>query len=184
MRRFVDLTFLDELPPVAERMGFFHILTLSHISPISGSEHGNAKRLSAAVQRARSARKLPVIIAEDADTLKNAARFSSVLVELRTRVDMQFATIARERGVLPIITLDFVRAHPKNIAIAAQSAVLLHRARVPFILATGARAPSDLRGPWEIAAVGRALGLSLPLSLAAVSNNWEPILERLPGVLP
>jgi len=187
VRAFVDLALLDPealsdlggLEPVAKLMGFSRILTLSDVQPIDGKAL-SAQALSTEVHRAKSAGKIPLVLATTAESLKHAARFRGILVELRTRADMQFATIARDRGVLPVITLEFLRAHPKNIATAAQNVVLLHCARIPFVLSTGARAPTDLRGPWEIAAVGRALGLPLPLALSAVSTNWSV----LQGVLP
>jgi RNase P/RNase MRP subunit p30 len=59
----------------------------------------------------------------------------------------------------------------------AQNVRLCYR-KIPILLATFAREPWQVKLPENLAAFGRVLGLSAPLSKAAISKSYEDILKK------
>jgi hypothetical protein len=172
VRRFYDLVRMDDVGEWKDILGFHHVLTTDDFVEINGKK-GEARK---AAKNARESGKIPVYMAESIDNAKEGAWVDNAVMELRTRIDMQVVHIMKERNVAALITLDYIRSDFRSMQNTARNLTLLHKGRVPVLLASGARRVEDLRAPRDIAAVGRILGLTVPQALAAVSDNWEALV--------
>ncbi len=153
-------------------LGYERILTEREWENVTGKK-GDARKNA---RKARQGGKIPVFVADSIEAAKEGAWVENVVIELRTGIDMQVAHIMKEKNVRALITLDYIRSDFRALQNTARNIRILHKARVPTILASGARRVADLRAPREIAAVGHILGLSIPQALSSVSNNWEGLL--------
>ncbi|MDN5358191.1 MAG: RNase subunit p30 [Candidatus Diapherotrites archaeon] len=163
---------MDGVGEWKEILGFHRVLTNDDFIEIHGKK-GEARK---AARKARDAGKIPVYVAESITDAKEGAWVDNAVMELRTRIDMQVVHIMKERNVAALITLDYIRSDFRSMQNAARNLTLLHKGRVPILLASGAKRIEDLRAPRDIAAVGRTLGLTVPQALAAVSDNWEAFI--------
>ena len=167
MRRFYDLVQTESVGNWTERLGFYKIFTARDWAYVK-----NRKEL----ERTRADKKIPVILGDKIEKIKGATWARDVIVDVRTKMDMQAAHIMKDKGMRAMYTLDWIRERPENIRFAAKGIRILHKARVPILLATGARGVECLKAPRDIAAVGILLGMSVPMAYAAVSNNWEGLI--------
>lgn len=172
MRRFYDIVRIESVGNWAEILGYERILTTRDWVEIRGKK-GEAKK---AAKKALKDGKIPVYIAERIDEAKEGTWVENTVMEIRTLIDMQVAHIMKDKNVRALITLDYMRRGMRELQNAARNIVILHKARVPILLASGARKIEDMRAPRDIAAVGKVLGMSIPMALASVSDNWEGIL--------
>ncbi len=172
VRRFYDLVRMEEMGDWANILGYERILTANDWIEIRGKK-GKAR---AAARKARKEGKIPIFVAESIEEAKEGAWVEDSVMEIRTLIDMQVAHIMRDKNVRAIITLEYMRRGFRELQNTARNIILLHKARVPIILASGARREDELRAPRDIAAVGRILGMSIPMALATVSDNWEGIV--------
>ncbi len=167
MRRFYDLVQMEDVGQWGERLGFYKVFTARDWIHVK-----NRKEL----ERARVEGRIPIIQGDRIEKIKGATWAREALVDVRTKMDMQAAHIMKEKGIRAVYTLDWIRERPKNIRFAAKGIRILHKARVPILLATGARNVTCLKAPRDVAAVGIILGMSIPMAYAAVSTNWEGLL--------
>jgi len=172
VRRFYDLVRMEDVGDWAEILGYERILATNDWREIRGKK-GEARK---AARKARKEGKIPVFVAESIEEAKEGAWVEDAIMDVRTPIDMQVAHIMKDKDVRALITLEYMRRGFRELQNTARNIVLLHKARVPILLASGARREEELRAPREIAAVGRILGMSIPMALAAVSDNWEEIL--------
>ncbi len=172
VRRFYDIVRIESVGNWAEILGYERILTTRDWVEIRGKK-GEAKK---AAKKALKDGKIPVYIAERIDEAKEGTWVENTVMEIRTLIDMQVAHIMKDKNVRALITLDYMRRGMRELQNAARNIVILHKARVPILLASGARKIEDMRAPRDIAAVGKVLGMSIPMALASVSDNWEGIL--------
>ncbi len=166
MRRFYDLVAMTDTGQWAERLGYEKILT---------------EGLWRYVETRKDLRKLekgtiPVIRGKDVSTIKNAGWAKEALVNVQTKIDLQAAHLMKMRGQRAMYTLCWMRRSGENLRYAAKGIRILHRAKVPVILASGAEEVRCLAAPRDIVAVGVLLGMSVPMAYASVSTNWEGLI--------
>ena len=89
--------------------------------------------------------------------------------------DEAFLSLAKQKGTFVGIFLSEV--DERSIGRYAEILRLLQGARIPILLATGAREPLEMRSGMDIAMVGVLLGLRKENAVAAVSKRWREILE-------
>jgi len=172
MRRFYDLVRMENVGDWANILGYERILTTNDWIEIRGKK-GKAR---AAARKARKEGKIPIFVAESIEEAKEGAWVEDSIMEMRTLIDMQVAHIMKDKNVRALITLEYMRRGFRELQNTARNIILLHKTRVPILLASGARREDELRAPRDIAAVGRIIGMSIPMALAAVSDNWEGIV--------
>lgn len=172
VRKFYDLTYMDDVGDWEKVLGYERIFTKKELVDISGKKN-------AAKTRAKKARRdglIPIFVAEDIDAAKEGSWVEECVIDIRTGIDMQVVNVMAEKGVAAMITLDYIRSGSRALQNAALAVRLLHRGRVPIIISTGARQESWLRAPRDVAAVGKMLGMSAPMALTSVSDNWEAVI--------
>ena len=172
VRKFYDIVYMEHGGGWEKVLGYEKIFTTRDWVNVSGEKN-------AAKSRAKKARRdglIPVFLAEDIDAAKEGSWVEGSIMDVRTGIDMQVVNVMAEKGVAAMITLDYLRSGSRALQNAALAVRLLHRGRVPVILSTGAKQENELRGPREVAAVGRMLGMSIPMALASVSDNWGAVL--------
>jgi len=172
MRRFYDLVRMEDVGDWANILGYKRILPTNDWIEIRGKK-GEARK---AARKARKEGIIPIFVAESIEEAKGGAWVEDSIMEIRTLIDMQVAHIMRDKNVRALITLEYMRRGFRELQNSARNIVILHKARVPILLASGARGEDEVRAPRDIAAVGRILGMSIPMALAAVSDNWEGIV--------
>ena len=172
VRRFYDLVRMEDVGDWAEVLGYERILTTKDWIEIRGKK-GEARK---AVRTTRQDGKIPIFVAESIEEAKEGAWVEDTIMEIRTLIDMQVAHIMKDKNVRALITLEYMRRGFRELQNTARNIILLHKARVPILLASGARREEELRAPRDIAAVGKILGMGIPMALAAVSDNWEGII--------
>ncbi|NPA76499.1 MAG: hypothetical protein GXN93_01960 [Candidatus Diapherotrites archaeon] len=163
MRKFYDLVAMDAADNWAKRLGFSKIYTRSEWKYVE-----KRKDISENV--------IPVVRAEDIGTIKAAGWAMDAIIDVRTKMDMQAAHLMHKWGQRAMYTLDWIRERPENLRFAAKGIRILHKARVPVLLATGAKDVACMKAPRDIAALGVLMGMSIPMAYAAVSTNWEGLL--------
>lgn len=168
-RKFFDLVQMDGVGSWEKILGYERIFTVDGWTRIY--EKGRS------VEKAKREGQIPIFVAEDIDSAKEGSWIEGIVIDIRTRIDMQVVNVMAERGVSAMITLDYIRSGSMALQNAALAIRLLHRGRVPIIMSTGAKQESELRAPRDIAATGRALGMSATMALASVSYNWGAVIE-------
>lgn len=172
VREFYDLVYVENVGEWGEILGYKRIVTAGEWVDVTGEK-------AAARKNAKKARKeglLPVFVARNIKMAKEGSWVEGAVMDVRTGIDMQVVNVMAEKGVAAMITLDYLRAGGKALWNAATAVRLLHKGRVPVLLSSGARGVEHMRAPGEIAAVGRTLGMSTPMALSAVSDNWRMVL--------
>ena len=89
--------------------------------------------------------------------------------------DEAFLSLAKQKGTFVGVFISEI--NDRNIGRYAEILRLLQGARIPILLATGAREPLEMRSGMDIAMVGVLLGLRRENAIAAVSKRWREILE-------
>jgi hypothetical protein len=173
VRSFYDLAYTDVSEDIIMELGYTHVFSAKNVRVISGKK-GAARKEAA---RARNEGKIPVYIARTINDAKEASWVENSIMDIRAKIDMQVANIMREKHVVGMITLKWLRDEFSAPRFASEAVRILHKARVPLLLASGAEKTSELRAPRDIAAVGKMLGMTIPMALAAVSDNWRFVYE-------
>lgn len=171
-RKFYDLVRMDDVEEWEKILGYERIITAKGWIDVTGKK-GEARKKA---RKAGEKGIIPIFVATNIDAAKEGSWVENSIMEIRTRIDMQVVNIMAEKNVAAMITLDYIRSGHKALQNAAHAVRLLHKRRVPTLLASGARSEKDLRAPRDIAAVGKILGMSVPMALAAVSDNWRRVL--------
>lgn len=172
VRKFYDLVRTEDVGEWEKVLGYERIITAREWVDVT--EKRNVARKKA--RKAREKGLLPVFVAESIETAKEGCWVEGSVMEIRTAIDMQVVNVMAEKGVAAMITLDYLRSGSRALQNAALAVRLLHRGRIPILLSSGARRESELRAPREVAAVGKLLGMSTPMALASVSDNWGLVL--------
>jgi len=167
VRHFYDMIQMEDAYKWAERLGFYKIFTANEWAYVKSKKE---------LKRARTEGQIPVILGDKIEKIKGATWAIGALVDVQTKMDMQAAHIMKDKGMRAMYTLDWIRERPENIRFAAKGIRILHKARVPVLLATGAKDVACLKAPRDIAAVGVLMGMSVPMAYAAISTNWEGLM--------
>jgi len=172
VREFCDLVHMEKVGEWGEILGYKRIITAGEWVDVTG-ERGAARKNA---KKARKKGLLPVFVAKNVKMAKEGSWVEGAVMDIRTGIDMQVVNVMAEKGVAAMITLEYLRTGGKALWNAATAVRLLHKGRVPVLLSSGAREVGEMRAPREIAAVGKTLGMSTPMALSAVSDNWRAVL--------